>query len=186
MANPEHTPEMEGIDNLTVAWYRVGLTIFAISIALHAIEELVGVTLLGRWYLPLVGLAAASASANMHLYDPTFRWLVPMMSWIGFSVLLFALTAEGTVREIGSLVGLGFFYAGMGMLAVKESFCFKIWGLPMVPFLLAGAIILRFLGIDFVSAILLGLAAILYLWMVIAKWRMPLHYDIGDKSAYRM
>ena len=186
MANPEHTPEMEGLDYLTVAWYRVGLTIFAISIALHALEELIGWVVLGEWFLPLVGLSAASASANMHLYDPRFRWFVPLMSWIAFALLLFVLNAAGAVREIGSLIGLGFFYAGMGMLAVKESFCFKIWGLPMVPFLLAGAILLRLGGANLIAAICLAVAALLYLWMVIAKWRMPLHFDIGDKSAYRM
>ncbi len=177
---------MDGMDYLTVALYRCGLTLFAISIALHAAEGLFDLVLLGKWFLPAVGVSAALASANLHLYDPRFRWLVPGMSWIAFSLLLFVLQLEGTIRDIGALIGLGFFYAGMGMMAVKESFCFKIWGLPMVPFLLAGAILLNLGGIDRIAGILLAVAALLYIWMVIAKWRMPLHFDIGDKSYYRV
>ncbi len=42
MANPEHTPEMEPLDRLTVALYRSGLSLFALVTLLEAAELLTG------------------------------------------------------------------------------------------------------------------------------------------------
>lgn len=189
MASPDHTPEMEPLDRLTVLLYRSGLTFFALSTALEAAELLSGQSLLGTWHLSLVALSAGFASANIHLYDPRFRWLFPLMSWLGFIVLAFILPVRNVSPELAawlSVLGLAFFYAGAAMFALKEYFCFRIPGLPLMPLLLGGAVLLRWSGFAVGEGILLAIAAVLYLWMVWAKWKMPLHFDIGDKSMYKI
>jgi uncharacterized integral membrane protein len=185
MANPEHTPAMEPLDRLTAALYRSGLSLFALSSALEALELLSGLPLLGRWHLPLTATGAAIASANIHLYDPRFRWLFPLMSWLGLIVLSFSLPVQSAViRANLAVLGLAFFYAGASMFAVKEYFCFHIPGLPLMPLFLGCAVVLRWAGFPAGEGLTLAPAAALYVWLAWAKWRMPLHYDIGDKSAY--
>jgi len=186
MANPEHTPEMEPLDKLTVVLYRSGLSLFALTTLLEAAELLAGVRILGAWHLPLIAAAAATASANIHLYDPRFRWFFPLMSWLGLTVLAFALPVQSPelVRQL-SVLSLAFFYAGASMFAVKEYFCFRIPGLPLMPLLLGTAALLRWGGMAGAEGVFLAAAGLLYAWLTVAKWRMPLHFDIGDKSMYK-
>jgi uncharacterized integral membrane protein len=186
MATPEHTPEMNSLDNMTVALYRTGLTIAAVTALIYSIERIIGVQLLGIFYLPVFAAGIALASADVHLYDPKFRWFFPFVSWIGFIILAFAYTLKGTSPLADTLadLSLGFFYVGAGMFALKESLCFRIIGLPLVPLFLCGSVLSRLLGFSAAEPYFLLPAALLLTWLVIAKWRMPLHFDIGDKSLY--
>ena len=186
MATPNHIPEMSFLDSLTVVLYRTGLSIFAVSTALHTIELLFGCVILGKWHLPVTAAGVALASADVHLYDPRFRWLFPLMSWLGLTVLAFTMQVESSlITKHMSMLSLSFFYAGAGMFAIKESFCFKIAGLSFVPFFLAMAILLHWGGFISGAGVMLIPAALLYLRMSYAKWAMPLHFDIGDKSQYQ-
>ncbi|MCW5202174.1 MAG: DUF2301 domain-containing membrane protein [Candidatus Electrothrix communis] len=186
MATPEHTPEMSSLDNMTVALYRTGLTIVASAALLYSIERILGVRILGAFYLPVFALGIALASANVHLYDPRFRWFMPFMSWIGFTILAFAYTLKnsGSTGDILANLSLGFFYVGASMFAVKESLCFQITGLPTVPLFLCGSALSRLFGFTTAEPYFLLPAALLLTWLVIAKWRMPLNFDVGDKSLY--
>ncbi|MCI5164035.1 MAG: hypothetical protein D3917_18875 [Candidatus Electrothrix sp. AX5] len=138
------------------------------------------------FYLPVFAAGIALASADVHLYDPKFRWFFPFVSWIGFVILAFAYTLKGMspLAETLANLSLGFFYVGAGMFALKESFCFRIIGLPLVPLFLCGSVLNRLLGSSSAEPYFLLPAALLLTWLVIAKWRMPLHFDVGDKSMY--
>ncbi|XCN72507.1 MAG: DUF2301 domain-containing membrane protein [Candidatus Electrothrix aestuarii] len=186
MANPEHTPEMNSLDNMTVALYRTGLTIAALAALMYSFERIIGMQFLGIFYLPIFAAGIALASADVHLYDPKFRWFFPFVSWIGFIILAFAYAFKGKTPLAATLadLSLGLFYVGAGMFALKESFCFRIIGLPLVPLFLCGSIINRLLGFPTAEPYFLLPAALLLTWLCIAKWRMPLHFDIGDKSLY--
>jgi uncharacterized integral membrane protein len=186
MATPEHTPEMNSLDNMTVALYRTGLTIAALAALIYSVERISGLGILGAFYLPVFATGIALASADVHLYDPKFRWFFPFISWIGFILLAFAYTLKGVAPVSAPLadVSLGFFYMGAGMFALKESFCFRIIGLPLVPLFLCGSILSRLFGLSPAEPYFLLPAAGLLTWLCIAKWRMPLHFDIGDKSLY--
>ena len=186
MATPEHTPEMSSLDNMTVALYRTGLTIVALAALIYSIERIFDVRILGVFYLPVFALGIALASANVHLYDPRFRWLMPFMSWIGFIILAFAYTLKnsGPTGDILANLSLVFFYIGASMFAVKESLCFQITGLPTVPLFLCGSALSRLFDFAAAEPYFLLPAALLLTWLVIAKWRMPLHFDVGDKSMY--
>jgi len=175
---------MEPLDRLTVIFYRSGLSLFALVTLLEAAELLSGARILGAWHLPLIAAAAATASANIHLYDPRFRWFFPLMSWLGFIVLAFSLPMRHETAASLRVISLAFFYAGASMFAVKEYFCFRIPGLPLMPLLLGTAVLLRWGGMAAAEGGFLAAAGLLYAWMAAAKWRMPLHFDIGDKSAY--
>ncbi|MCI5224092.1 MAG: hypothetical protein D3924_15830 [Candidatus Electrothrix sp. AR4] len=185
MATPKHTPDMEPLDRMTVVLYRTGLSIVALTTLLYSIERIIGLEILGVFYLPFFAIGIALAAADVHLYDPKFRWFIPFMAWIGFMLLSFAyvLKESGSVHILETF-SLAFFYLAAAMFAVKESFCFQIKGLNLVPFLLLGSVLCRMFHIALLEPYLLVLAALLLTWLVIEKWRMPLHFDIGDKSRY--
>ncbi len=185
MADPNHIPQMTSLDRLTVVLYRVGLTLIALSSLWFALEGLLALSVLGRWYLPLLALGSTLTAANLHLYDPRFRWLMPMMSWLGLLALVFSAQFEvGRMHMLLELAAQGAFYAGAAMFAMKEYYCFKIPGLPLVPFCLAAVIVCSLLGWSLAADLCLLLAASLYTLMALYKWRMPLHFDIGDKRNY--
>ncbi|MGL1902570.1 MAG: DUF2301 domain-containing membrane protein [Fibrobacterales bacterium] len=185
MANPEHLPEMHSFDKMTVSLYRIGLVIVGLSSLIYSVEFFAEWSILGDWYLPIVAMGAALASANIHLYDPRFRWLIPLMSWIGLVIFGISTRIDNVwFHEHAELAALGFFYAGTGMMAFKEYFCFKIPGLPFVPFLFAFAIGAFLFSFDTAAYLAVGIASLLYSWLAVAKWTMPLHYDIGDKDQY--
>lgn len=188
MADPQHKPQMTGLDNLTVVLYRIGLVILSISTALFIVESFLHVAILKQYYLSAFAVGTALASANVHLYDVRFRWFIPFMSWLGFMLLAiaFGITSDTATKHIISTGALGFFYAGAGMFAVKEQFCFKIPGLQTVPLLLAASIMCRFFHANLFEVIILIPASVLLLVLSVAKWRMPLHFDVGDKSKYNM
>ncbi|MCI5149251.1 MAG: hypothetical protein D3916_07680 [Candidatus Electrothrix sp. MAN1_4] len=188
MAHPKHTPNMTSLDNMTVALYRTGLTIAAVTSLVYSIERILGIQILGVFYLPVFAAGIALASANIHLYDSRFRWFFPFVGWIGFVILTFAYTLKGATPFASTLadLSLGFFYVGAGMFALKESFCFRIIGLPLVPFFLCASIFNRLLGFSSAEVYFLLPAGCLMTWLCIAKWRMPLHFDIGDKSLYSL
>ncbi|MCI5115269.1 MAG: hypothetical protein D3921_05395 [Candidatus Electrothrix sp. AW1] len=189
MATPEHTPKMTPLDNLTVFLYRTGLTIAAVTALLYSIERIIGVQILGVFYLPVFAAGIALASADVHLYDPKFRWFFPVVSWIAFVILAFAYALKETtpfeaLADILAQISLGLFYVSAGMFAVKESLCFRIIGLPLVPLFLCCSILSSLFGFSTAEPYFLLPAAFLLTWLCLAKWRMPLHFDIGDKSRY--
>ena len=176
---------MQPLDNLTVVLYRLGLTVFGAGLTLAAVEAWTGVLLIGEWELPVLAAGAGLAGANLHLYDPKFRWLVPLMPWTGLMLLGFSLPLDASGGgAVVQTLALGFFCAGIGMLALKEKFCFKIPLISWIPAVLFALVMARLFGADEVAKGLLIPSGGLCLWLGLSKWRMPLHYDIGDKSAY--
>jgi uncharacterized integral membrane protein len=109
------------------------------------------------------------------------------MSWLGCILLGFSLPIQSpAVKETLAVFSLAFFYAGASMFAVKEYFCFRVPGLPLMPLLLGAALLLRWGGMQAAEGVFLAAAGLLYAWLSIAKWKMPLHFDIGDKSMYKI
>ncbi len=187
MADPQHMPETNLQDRITVILYRAGIVMMAVMSTLFIIDYFTHSDVLSKSYLPLFATGAALASANVHLYDPRFRYLLPLMSWIGFVLLAFTLTLsplEVKAQHLLLSASLGFFYAGAAMFAIKEQFCFKIPGLQLMPVFLVVSVFARYFHWELVETIALIPAAFLMLWLSIAKWRMPLHFDIGDKDKY--
>ncbi|STY60387.1 Uncharacterized integral membrane protein [Mannheimia haemolytica] len=74
----------------------------------------------------------------------------------------------------------------IGGLSYKEYFCFRVFGLNFQPLLVAVLWIAFALEWSLLVQILSLVCGLLLLVLSIQKWRMPLHFDIGDKSKYQI
>ena len=171
MADPHIKPAMDWLDYVTVIAYRLGFTAAAFAILLLPWEAETGVPA-----QKLTFLAAILCASSLHIYMKTFRLLLQAATWGGLIFALFGIP----------LLGLGGAFVTLGGLCFKEYFCFKVPGLRAQPVLLAALWVALVLEITFVAQGLAALSALLFLVTAIAKWRMPLHFDIGDKSKYEV
>lgn len=186
MADPDHVPELDDFDRLTVGLYRVGLVGQAVALALIAAGrmEVVPPTL-----GPLVLLATVALSVgNLHLYSKRIRWVIHLAGWTG--AVFTAIGAGTTPAGLGSTLlvhaGLGFLFVVTSALALKEQFCFRLPGLRAVPAALAVSVATGVLGYDIATAGLVAFAAVMVGVLAVAKLRMPVHFDVGNKSAYQI
>jgi uncharacterized integral membrane protein len=134
--------------------------------------------------LTIAGIAGAIAC--MHLYDKTIRWIIGAAGWIGAILMLAGSLDAGTPGHILHHAGLGFFFVSLSAFALKEQFCFKIPLLRAVPAFLALALVPMVAHIEIAAAPLLAIAGLVTATLAFQKTRMPLHFDIGSKAAYKI
>ena len=192
MADPQHVPDLDGFDVLTVRLYRGGLACAALGLAIMGLADLGTALDLTGSTMQIAGLlcvlaGCASAIANMHLYDKRVRWIIRSAGGLG-GVLFVAglLWPEPTIGRWIWHAGLGFVFVSLSAFALKEQFCFKIPFLRLVPALLALALIPLLADMPLASGLTLLAASAPYLVLVVAKVRMPEHFDIGDRSRYQI
>ena len=167
MADPHIKPEMDWLDYLSVILYRLGFVLAAPSV------------LLLPWDTPfpaekMIFVAATMCASCMHIYLKPVRLLLQAATWGGLACAVLGFES----------FGLGGALITLGGLCYKEYFCFRVPGLPAQPLLLAGLWVAWVLDFVMVAQGFAALSALLFLIVSIAKWRMPLHFDIGDKSKY--
>ncbi|MDX1302802.1 DUF2301 domain-containing membrane protein [Photobacterium sp.] len=169
MADPHIQSDLDGLDKLTVLLYRCALTLSAAAMSIVAWET--------EFATSALIIAALIASSTVHIYDKRFRWLI---QGSGLFAVIWLLTGLWQPLALGAAL---FTFSA---LAIKEYFCFQLKVLLMTPVALAGfwfCLIFNEFQIGMVfsmsGAILLAVAAFF-------KWRMPLHYDIGDKTRYQI
>ncbi|WP_319486824.1 DUF2301 domain-containing membrane protein [uncultured Cohaesibacter sp.] len=167
MADPHIKPEMDWLDYLSVCVYRMGFVLAAPSVLLLPWDTVYPAQ-------KMCFVAAIMCASCLHIYMKPFRLLLQAATWGGLGCALFGF----------ELFGLGGAFITLGGLCYKEYFCFRVPGLPLQPLFLAGLWFALALGILPFAQILAAIAALLFLIVSIAKWRMPLHFDIGDKSKY--
>ncbi len=176
MADPHHTPQLDAFDRFTVRLYRTGLGFTTAGVAAMGVALLQGggpraaVGVLG-------GLALSIPS--LHIYDKQIRWVIATSTHAGAVLLL---VGDGWV----GWAGVGCTFVALSGLALKERFCFRIPGLGAVPLLLAGSLLPAATGLSAVAGLLQLAAVVPLVGLVIAKWRMPLGHDIGDKTRYQV
>lgn len=168
MADPHIKSPMDFWDYLTVIIYRNGFVLAAIMLLLLPFQS----------SMAQVGLLIAGTmlASSLHLYLKNFRYLFQFVMWIGLLC---------QVWKIESLA-FGASLMVIGGLCYKEYFCFRIWGLNLQPILLALLWCVTLLQISWLFIPLALLTGILTLSLAIQKWRMPLHFDIGDKNKYQI
>ncbi|WP_413110236.1 DUF2301 domain-containing membrane protein [Thaumasiovibrio sp. DFM-14] len=167
MADPHIESPMDPLDHLTVIIYRLGFTLAFPVIAFLP------------WNLTfpvesLVFLCAAMCASSLHIYMKPFRLLLQFATWIGLLCFVFGFP----------MIGMGGAFITLGGLCFKEYFCFKIPGLPLQPLILAALWFCMVFDVDIAAKVLAAISASLFLVTSIYKWRMPRHFDIGDKSKY--
>lgn len=168
MADPHIKEELDFFDKISVCIYRSGFVIAAVA------------TLLLPWFTPtfeIVTLIAATCCASsLHIYMKSYRWVLQTSTWVGLVLALVGFP----------LVGMGAALLTLGGLAYKEYYCFKVPALNIQPLfcaLLWFSIALQWIWIGRVTALVV---AVLFGVLAYRKWRMPLHFDIGDRSSYKV
>ncbi|MBA5761686.1 hypothetical protein H2O73_04935 [Vibrio sp. 404] len=183
MANPEYKEVLDGLDKLSVCLYRAGITGLALSLLLLSII-LSGVTSRFAEYSNVVLLAistsAALSAANIHIYSKHVRAAICWSAWVGILLML------SDPEQTRIWLSLGFIFVTFSGIALKESFCFKVLGLKLVPLLLAASTLSLWLQQQLVASILMATSALVIGYLAIIKWRMPLHFDIGIKANYEI
>ncbi|PIE42433.1 MAG: hypothetical protein CSA47_01040 [Gammaproteobacteria bacterium] len=166
MADPHIQSPMDGWDIAGVIVYRSGFFLASIAFILFP------------WYVDLsrlgIMVAAALTASSLHIYMKSIRTILQYAAWLG---LIFALLGW-------PVFGLGWSLVTLGGLAYKENFCFNIPGLNLQPVICALLWLSIALNWSLISHVLAVLSAILFTILSIKKARMPLHFDIGDKSKY--
>lgn len=187
MADPHHVAELDGLDLLTVRLYRTGVAIAALALIGLGALELVGVGGGARqaatWAL---GVGTAVAVADLHLYDKRIRWFEGVLGWTGLGLSWLGALVPGAPGAVIAAAGLGFVFAAMSGIALKEQFCFRIPFLRVVPLILAPSLIPVLLQNDLVAGAMHLLGGALFALLAGAKWTQPLHFDIGDKRHYQI
>ena len=168
MADPHIQSPMDIWDYITVVIYRLGFVLAAAMLPLYNLmPEIAHIGLL---------VAGAMLASSLHLYMKAFRFLFQFAMWIAL-----------ICQIIGyPMLALGAVFLTVGGLCYKEYFCFRVFALNFQPIILAVLWLAMVSDWIIVSYILMTLATVLLLVLSFQKWRMPLHFDIGDKSKYQI
>ncbi|AJQ93427.1 DUF2301 domain-containing membrane protein [Gynuella sunshinyii] len=178
MADPHIKEKLDHWDITTVILYRSGLSLAPLALLLAVISA--DYTVLSHW---LLMAAVTLCCFSLHIYDKNIRLIVQGCGWL--ALLLTLASAYGSTK-VFELLGAGAAYLVLGALCFKESFCFKIPFLRLMPAVFAVDWLMRVSGWSDGYRLLLLVTAIALIILAIAKWRMPLHFDIGDKRNYQL
>ena len=181
MADPHIKPEMDGLDYLMVVLYRLGMAISGIGLLLLTADVL-GVIESHHYPIWLLALGGVLQASSLHIYDKVIRWFLANATWLGLLVIVMDGGKGGWLQNIG----LGCLFVTLSGLAFKESYCFHMPGLKLVPLALALSWFALVMDLPVYTGSMLFPAAGLYFFMALRKARMPLHFDIGDKAAYQI
>jgi len=185
MANIEHEEVLDRLDKLSVCLYRTGISLFALALIMTGLSHAPSFGLplpsnFSQITLVVTATAAALSAANLHVYDKVIRAIIVWSSWLGLTLVI-ALSHSDYLW-----LAQGFIFITFSGIAVKESFCFKVPGLKIVPLLLASAVALSAFKMGLAVALLSAVCAAIFAFLAVSKWKMPLHFDIGDKSNYQI
>lgn len=183
-------------DKLTVILYRAGIVMTTIITALIAAASLkINITKNSVWLNLAILLLYISSGLSVffiHLYVSAFHRALKKVYYAAIAalVLLFIL-GNGDILSAFANKPYSFLLliplsACIGFITAKEAFCFKltegyILALTMPIYLLA--LSAKAVTME-IAAYWLILIAVLLVIFTLRKVSMPLHYDIGDKSAY--
>jgi uncharacterized integral membrane protein len=185
MADPHHIPELDGFDRMTVRLYRLGLWIAALALVVAAGVRLAEVAVPFETLI-VVQAGVALAVANMHLYAKNIRWFIAASCSLGLVLQLGAAALPAWAAGWVLWAGVGFVFISLSAFALKEQFCFRIPGLKAVPLFLAASLVPLVFDHAFMAGGLLLPAGLVLTVLAWQKSRMPLHFDVGNKSQYQV
>ncbi len=147
-----------------------------------------GVTL----YVLLLYLTVGMSTFTIHLYVARFRRFIRRLYYVSLAGLLLLLfLGRGEIGPVifGTSYGLLLLMplsGCLGFITAKEAFCFRLnegYLLAIVMPLYIAAFSARIMSPKGAALGLVLIAGLMALF-TLRKVPMPLHYDIGDKSAY--
>lgn len=187
-------------DRISVALYRSGIALATLAVVAAAFMAVAGPVLPGRLtvngaataLLLLLYIAVGLSVFFIHLYVGKFHRLLKRLYYAALlALLLLFVLGMGHIfsvligRPYGPLLLLPL--AGcLGFVTAKEAFCFKLTEGYILALLMPAYLFVVALGALTTAGASYGLVLIAALLVVFSlrKVFMPLHYDIGDKSAY--
>jgi uncharacterized integral membrane protein len=184
-------------DRIGVIIYRSALFIAALCFAIGTIAVIWQGSqsmVLGS-LTPLYGLFCAALGISLltiHIYMASLHRALQLFWLIGcFAALWLAFQSTGPLaltiyNHPATLIGIGFTFAALTGIFIKEAFCFNRLEAklltPVIPFLLLG----HWLGWLTVQTeqVLLVTWAVLFLVFALRKAIQPIPPDIGDKTVF--
>lgn len=187
-------------DKVTVVIYRIGIALSAIIISLGAYMMLNSVkyqtdaSISLKFNILLISLyiSVGLSVFFIHLYISKFKRTLKKLYYISVAALIILLIV-GKGNLLGVVVNKPYgplllipLSLCLGFIAAKEAFCFKLTegyllALIMPLYLLLFSV--RMISFEGATYGLLLIAFVL-LFFTFRKVFMPIHFDIGDKSAY--
>lgn len=168
MADPHIQSPLDRWDILTVILYRSGLIVaLAMLFWLKYNPEIVQLGFL---------VSGVMLASSLHLYLKAFRLLFQFVMWGGLLFQIFGLPD----------FALGASFLVISGLCYKEYVCFRITGLNFQPIIFALLWVALMMQADIFIDLFRIIAFILLAILSFKKWRMPLHFDIGDKGKYQI
>lgn len=190
-------------DRLTVILYRTGIALSSSVLAilgylLYSSFQAGGGTRVFQHNLLLTVLlfflyfSVGLSVFFIHLYIGKLYRFIKKVYYLA-SVCLLALIVLGggnpvaflMTKPVGSLLLLPVVFC-LGFITAKEAFCFRLYEGYLLFALMPGFIVLLAAGAVTERGFVTGTVAIavILVFFTFRKVFMPLHYDIGDKSAY--
>jgi uncharacterized integral membrane protein len=187
-------------DKVTVVIYRIGIVLSAIIISLGAyimlnsLKHQTDASISSKFNILLVSLylSVGLSVFFIHLYISKFKRTLKKLYYISVAALVILLIV-GKGNLLGVVVNKPYgplllipLSLCLGFITAKEAFCFKLtegYLLAMVMPLYLLLFSVRMLSFEGAAYGLL-LIAFMLLFFTFRKVFMPIHFDIGDKSAY--
>ncbi|MCP4321147.1 MAG: hypothetical protein GY951_16285 [Psychromonas sp.] len=182
MADPNIKERLDKLDIIMILLYRSGMVITALALFMLALQQLF-YPLWFKQVLVLLSLGALLQASSLHIYSKVVRWILVNATWLGCWLLSLSFVTPGSWLAYFSFGALIVTLSG---LAYKESFCFSLTILKVIPILLVISWLLIVLSLNHWACAGLILASLLYLYMAWRKIKMPLFYDLGDRSKYEI
>ncbi len=200
MGEEEYFQPLTPADKISVILYRAGIVLSALFVLAGACfssnayryQEYISFAFLTNVLLILLYAAVGMSVFFIHLYVGKFHLALKMLYYVAvISLILLFVIGRGDVLGVlmskiyGPLLLLPL--AGcLGFITAKEAFCFRlIEGYLLALTMPLYLVVLAARGLTAKGASYgLILIAVMLVVFTLRKVFMPLHYDIGDKSAY--
>ncbi|TAL28128.1 MAG: hypothetical protein EPN94_00675 [Nitrospirae bacterium] len=187
-------------DKVTVVLYRLGIVLSAIIISIAAYmlftssQNQDSASLSTKVNILLFGLyiSVGMSVFFIHLYISKFKKGLIKLYFVSLACLII-LFAVGRGNVLGVLINKPYgpmllipLSLCLGFITAKEAFCFKLMEGYLLAMIMPFYLLLLSIGSMPIKGSSYGLMLIaaMLLFFTLRKVSMPLHYDIGDKSAY--
>ncbi len=190
-------------DKITVVLYRIGILLSALIISLAAF---VAVKSISRAYPPIVSgiilnvfllllyIGVGLSVFFIHLYVGKFYRVLKKIYFLALACLgLLFLIGHGNpvvpllrTPSYGALLLIPLSLC-LGFVAAKEAFCFRLLEGYLLALFLPAFTFFYAIGVftPEAAAFCLAFIAAMLVFFMFRKIFMPIHFDIGDKSAYQ-
>jgi len=183
-------------DKVTVLIYRTGIVLSTLIVCAGALLYYSGKGGTGvfNWLLLALQVSVCLSVVFIHLYVGRIHRQLKVLYVISL-VFLGTLLALARGIDVASFIGvhpLAYFLllplsGCLGFVAAKEAFCFRLFEGYIIAMFMPFMLLVLSTGVSpsWTPAFALDITALLLLVFTIRKVFQPLHYDIGDKTAYQ-